>query len=252
MSMPTPRPEMSVSAAAVEKPDAKISPRASRSDRALAAAGVSSPLRTADSFRCAGSMPLPSSVISMTTWFSSCRADRVTSPCAGFPASRSGFGRLDAVVHRVPQQVDQRVAQRLQDRAVQFGVPADGLKADFFAGLLRQVAHHARQALEDAVDGQHPRLHDLVLKLGRDAGDAMGRFQKLGRFLVARVAPVQAGADPVDLRALDDQLAHQVQQGVQPGDFHPDRLRLCPARLARRGLVRRVGRLRRRVSLLRP
>jgi hypothetical protein len=129
MSMPTPRPDMSETALAVEKPDAKIRLSASRSFRASAAAWVTTPFFTAAALIRAGSMPLPSSLTSITMWFSSWRADRSTRPRAGFPAAARRRG-LDAVVDGVAQQVDQRVAQRLQDGAVELGFAAGHLEVD--------------------------------------------------------------------------------------------------------------------------
>ena len=92
MSMPTPRPEMSETTEAVEKPDAKISMVASWSLIASDAACVRRPFLMAAALILAGSMPPPSSVRAMTMWFSSCRAASVTRPCAGLPAATRTSG----------------------------------------------------------------------------------------------------------------------------------------------------------------
>lgn len=66
-SMPTPRPETLVTAAAVEKPALKIRCPASRSDIRSASSRVMMPFSTALSLTFSGLIPAPSSTISMLT-----------------------------------------------------------------------------------------------------------------------------------------------------------------------------------------
>ncbi len=66
-SIPTPRPLTFVTFSAVENPGAKIRPTASRSPIRAAWSGVISPFSTALRLITSGSIPFPSSVISMFT-----------------------------------------------------------------------------------------------------------------------------------------------------------------------------------------
>ncbi len=62
-SIPTPRPETSVTSVLVEKPGAKIRFNASESDSLSAALSSIRPFDTANVRNLSGSIPLPSSVI---------------------------------------------------------------------------------------------------------------------------------------------------------------------------------------------
>ena len=85
-SMPTPRPDTEVTAAAVEKPGWKMKRRISSSLMRSIWARVESPWAIALSAMRRTSMPRPSSSISITTWPPSCRALRVMVPVGGLPA----------------------------------------------------------------------------------------------------------------------------------------------------------------------
>ena len=91
-SMPTPRPDTFVTFSAVLKPAAKIRLIASRSPMRAAASAVIRPFSTAFRFSRSGSMPAPSSTISMMTWPPSWN-DRIdSSPSSGLPAARRRSG----------------------------------------------------------------------------------------------------------------------------------------------------------------
>ena len=91
-SMPTPRPETFVTAAAVEKPGRKIRLVTSRAPIRATCSAVSRPFSTALAPMTAGSMPLPSSVISMLTWPPSWKARSSSRPSAGLPAATRTSG----------------------------------------------------------------------------------------------------------------------------------------------------------------
>jgi hypothetical protein len=91
-SMPTPRPERSDTALAVEKPGANTSITASSSGSAAARSLSSRPFSTALRRTISGSMPLPSSLTRMMTLSLSCSACRRMVPCGGLPAPRRASG----------------------------------------------------------------------------------------------------------------------------------------------------------------
>ncbi len=91
-SMPTPRPDTLVTASAVEKPGRKTRSRTARRLMAASSSGVTRPFSTALRPTRAGSMPAPSSAISMTTWPDSWYARRVSVPRRGLPAASRASG----------------------------------------------------------------------------------------------------------------------------------------------------------------
>ena len=78
---------------------------------------------------------------------------------------------LQAVIEAVANNVNQRVGQRLDDVLVGFGLLAFEHQLNFLAEFARDVAHQAREALEDKRDRHHADLHDGVLHLVGDAVD---------------------------------------------------------------------------------
>ncbi len=85
--MPTPRPDTLVTCLAVEKPGRKSRFSCSRSLNRAASSEPISPRSSAFCFICQGSMPVPSSLISMFTWPPSWKAERKMRPSEGLPAA---------------------------------------------------------------------------------------------------------------------------------------------------------------------
>ena len=84
--------------------------------------------------------------------------DHVAAGVAGGDLERAGrrlaggdalLRRLEAVVERVAHEVHERVAERVDDGAVELGLLADELELDLLAELRREVADEAREAQED-------------------------------------------------------------------------------------------------------
>ena len=69
-------------------------------------------------------MPRPSSRTVITTLPPAWRAEISSTPVASLPAGAALLGRLDAVVERVADEVDERVAERLDHGAVELGLLA--------------------------------------------------------------------------------------------------------------------------------
>ena len=83
---------------------------------------------------------------------------------AGGQALRGSF---KSVIERVAHQVDQRIANLLQDGLVEFGVLSGELQLDFLAELAGQIVNQAWKAVERKADGQHANLHDAFLQFAR-------------------------------------------------------------------------------------
>ena len=140
-------------------------------------------------------------------------------PAAGLPARGAHGGRLDAVVHRVADQVHERLAELVDHRLVDAGALALEDELHLLTLLSREVAHEAREALEDVTDGEHPHVHDGLLELGRHPGHLVDGREQL------RPRPGDDVGDLpgqlVELGAGDDQLADEVEQVVEPGEVDP-------------------------------
>ena len=91
-SMPTPRPETSETFSAVERPGRKMSAALSLSDNPFTFSGVINPFLRALAAILAGSRPLPSSPISITTWPASWKARSRTTPSVRLPTRARSAG----------------------------------------------------------------------------------------------------------------------------------------------------------------
>ena len=172
-SIPTPRPETPVTRAAVEKPGMKMIFRACASVRAAAASGVRIPLLIADWRSISGLHPL--AVVldgddDLAVRVAGTHPQHARGGLAGFPAALRG---LQAVVDRVPHEVAERVADLLEDAAVELGLLALDDELDLLAQLIREVANDAREAVEDGLDREHPQSGHLVLELARDSRELL-------------------------------------------------------------------------------
>ena len=147
-SMPTPRPEMAVTACAVDRPGLEdqrelLARARARRPRPWSSVPAGDRLsRPAACRRCRGRRRRCRSGSGCPTGAprpTACRS-RACRPC-----SRSA-GRFDAVVDRVADDVGQRIADHLDHLAVELDVAALDIDQHLLAELGRQVADHARQA----------------------------------------------------------------------------------------------------------
>ena len=131
------------------------------------------------------------------------------------------------MVERVAHEVHERVADRVDDGAVELGVLADELELDLLAELAREVADEPREAQEDGLHGDHADLHDDRLQGVRAAREVLHGLREAGH--------LGLGGEDLDLGALDDQLAHEVHELVQALGVDADgRGDAAPPRRARR------------------
>ena len=138
-------------------------------------------------------------------------------------AGHAGRGGLDAVVDGVADEVHERLADLVDHRLVHPGVLALQDELDLLALLAGEVAHQPREALEDVADGQHPHVHDRLLQLRRDARHLADGLEQLRPRAGHHVGDL--AGQLVELRAVDDQLADQVQQVVELGEVDPHHAR---------------------------
>src|SRR3972149_4014560 len=177
-SVPPPRPETSDTCAAVLKPG-RASTRIRASSSEMSASDSISPRSLAALSTRARSIPRPPSA-PRTAPASRSRAPPRPPPPAGsgpppsrpLPGGEPFLRRFQAMVHRVPQQVDQRIADLIQQRPVQLDVFSFNHEFDLLAEPTRQVADQPGESIEPLPHRGHAGLQDLVLELGGELGDA--------------------------------------------------------------------------------
>ena len=95
---------------------------------------------------------------------------------------------------------------------------------DLLSEAARDVADHPREPVEDALDGQHPQARHLVLELTGDPGELLGALLGIPREWIVAEAHHQLVGVALEAGLLDDELADEVHQVIEPGDVDPDRL----------------------------
>jgi hypothetical protein len=128
------------------------------------------------------------------------------------------------VVHRVADQVDDRIGQVLDHRLVDFGLLADQHQFDILAQVAGEVAGDARVLLEQAADRLHAGLHHRVLQVGDQQVELAYR-------LIQRVQGLGVGAAIEDVRAQRIQavlgqadFAGKIEHLVEARGIDPDRI----------------------------
>ena len=206
-SMPTPRPDTSLTASAVEKPGRKI--RLWICSSVKAASWAIRPrsrafARMRDLLR-----PAPSSLTSMMMLPPSWNALSSRIPVSFLPAAPSDLRHLQPVVEGVAHQVHQRIADLLEHDLVELRTFPVQSELDFLAELARELVHQAREAVEREADRQHADLEHALLQLTRVAREL--REAAAQRFHVPRIEVVGKAAE----HGLgDDQLADQIDERI--------------------------------------
>src|SRR6185295_19066567 len=114
----------------------------------------------------------------------------------------------------IPDEMHQRLADLIQDRAVQLDLVAFGIEANLLAQLPRKVAHQARKPLEHLAYRGHAGGEDLSLHAGNEPVDSLAHFHE------HRIARLHGENTEAVLRY--DQLANLLHQQIEPAEIHPD------------------------------
>ncbi|OPZ59757.1 MAG: hypothetical protein BWY87_00836 [Deltaproteobacteria bacterium ADurb.Bin510] len=93
------------------------------------------------------------------------------------------FGRLDAMIDAVANQVHERIAELVDHGFVEFSLGAGRGEFDFLAKFRGQVPHQTLETGEGRADRQHADIHDLIAQFGREPLDILGQGRQI------RVAP---------------------------------------------------------------
>ena len=111
--------------------------------------------------------------------------------------------RLDTVGHAVAQQVFEGADHALQHTAVDFDRPADDVQPHLLATVLGSLAHHAVEAVGQALEFDHARAQQVFLQLTRQPG--LGCQFVFGRLQRALHAALHGGH-------VVDRLGHHARQ----------------------------------------
>ncbi len=90
-------------------------------------------------------------------------------------------GELDAVVHGVPEQLEERLAQSVEDRAVRLDASIRDLQRDLLARGGGEIARGSRQGLARFTERAHAQPADLVQHAIRDLTDRARVLDGVGR-----------------------------------------------------------------------
>ena len=240
-SMPTPRPETLDTSSLVEKPGRKTRCRLWFASRRLAASASISPFSSA--LRRSDFGVHAAAVVADRR--SRCGrlpgvAVRRTVLRAGLPAAMRSLGRLDAVIDRVAHEVDERIGEIVDHRAVELGVLAFEDELDFLAERAREVARHARIFLEQPPDRLHARLHDRALEVGDDEVELVHRLVEVAQHVGVGAARDDVVAQAVQAVLREAELARERQHLVEARSVDADRR--VARRTATRSVVRRPDR----------
>ncbi len=119
------------------------------------------------------------------------------------------------MVDSVSDQVQKGLADLVEDRLVQLGLLTFELQAHLLAVGKREVAHQALEALEHALHRQHAHLHDGLAQIVGALDDQLARLAEGAQKLPVRDLLAQALFHGGKGGALDDELAHEVQELVK-------------------------------------
>ena len=204
-SMPTPRPEMSVTSFGGREagredqvPDLVVAHRVGRRR---------CPARAPSRASCRGRGRAPSSLTSITIVPPWCAATSMIVPARRLPARERARPAARCRGRGVAHQVRERIDDLLDQALVELGRLAAVTSSTFLPSLRRDVAHQAREAAEDDRHRHHADRHHRFLQVARVALELR---HAVGEPLVQRRVERAGGLREHRLR--DHQLADQVDQ----------------------------------------
>ena len=97
------------------------------------------------------------------------------------------------MVNGIPNHVHQRIAELLHDELVDFRLGSGDDEPDFLVGIAADLAHHARQSVEDLRKRHHAHFEYYVLHLGEPTVEVETEPLQLGRELALSFAAQAIG-----------------------------------------------------------
>src|SRR6185437_7337260 len=133
-------------------------------------------------------------------------------PRALLPRAHSVVRLLDAVVRSVAQQVNDRLADLVEHRAIELDLAANQRELDLLAERVRGVADETRETVEHLANRHHAARHDLLVQLGDEPRRLRQRLVERGIGDLVRDV-----GEPV---ARDEQLAREIHEAIEPLQLH--------------------------------
>ena len=128
----------------------------------------------------------------------------------GFAERDPLLGRLDRVIHRVANEMDQRGQQAIRDRLVELGVEIAAIELELHGPVdrTREAPDEEREGIEDLGDLDEACAQDRATKIAEQAAlDARGLLD---------------GDLAIELEPRDDQQRQLVLERVEPGELDTD------------------------------
>ena len=129
-----------------------------------------------------------------------------------FACGEALLAGLDAMIHRVANQMHQRVGDALDHRLVEFGLGTCNLEMNLLAEFGSQVMDHAPESPEGLADLHHAHLQRAVADFFDQATELVARFDQLR---IADLLREQPGAG-----AGNHEFAQQIDDVVEPVGPH--------------------------------
>src|SRR5262249_21751189 len=124
------------------------------------------------------------------------------------------LGGLDAMVGRVPDQMQERVTDLVENRPVQLDLLPLHIEPDPLAEVARQIPHQTGEPIEYISNRGHSRGDDLALHPGDESRDPVAQLAE------RRIAALRSEhREPV---LGHDQLTYLIHQRVETPEVDPD------------------------------
>ena len=137
---------------------------------------------------------------------------QIDAPCLWLASAQSFSRAFQPMITGVANQMGKRVSQLLQHALVELHLGANDAQMDTLFEGARQVAHHAREAVEEGAGGLHAGEHHRLLQVRGDGADPLHQLP------ATRVR--RGGQSFQGLVAGQHQFTGQVHQAVD--DLHRD------------------------------
>ena len=179
-SSPTPRPEMSVTSFAVEKPGRNRKSNSSASENFAAISGGANPLVITGCAQCFDVDA--AAVVGHGQHEDSCTMSGFQTDGAGWrlAGGHAFVGILDSMIQAVANRMVDRGLKPIEDLPVHFGLSTEDLQLGLFAKLARNVANHPRKSAHTVSKRTHPAGDNLTIEPVREAFRAESEPIQLG------------------------------------------------------------------------
>jgi hypothetical protein len=90
--------------------------------------------------------------------------DEFDVPLGSLAARRSQFRHFNSMIHRIADDMGERILDGFEKASVQFGFLSFHLNQHLLTAGRGHIAHDPRELVKNVTDGLHTRLHDFFLQ----------------------------------------------------------------------------------------